>query len=88
MRRLWWCATTDMAADGLNKGSIARAQLLAVARDGAWFPKLPLKMFQEAKRVPVVSCGEFAKTRAAAGTYTSILDYEFAAALSEAKIAV
>ena len=74
-----------MAADGLNKGSLARTQLLAVARDGAWFPKLPLNMFQEAKRVPVVSCGEFAKTRAAAGTYPSILDYEFEAAACDAK---
>jgi hypothetical protein len=86
MKRLWWCATTDMAADGLNKGSVARTQLLTVAREGAWYPKLPLKMFQEAVKVPVVTSPEFARSRATAGSKQSfsifsLLDYEYLTAL-------
>jgi hypothetical protein len=89
--RMYWIDTRDMLADGLNKGSVARTQLLAVAREGAWYPKLPLKMFQEAVKVPVVTSPEFARSRATAGSTQSfsvfsLLDYEYVTALLETKM--
>jgi len=36
MRKLWWCDTIDMLADGLTKGSISREALIQVSKTGIW----------------------------------------------------
>ncbi len=36
LRALWWVDTRDMAADGLNKGLVARSVLLNVPATGIW----------------------------------------------------
>ena len=36
LNKIWWVDTRDMLADGLNKGSIPREPLLALASHGTW----------------------------------------------------
>ena len=36
LNKIWWVDTRDMLADGLNKGSIPREPLLALASTGTW----------------------------------------------------
>ena len=36
LNKIWWVHTEDMIADGLNKGSIPREPLLAIAYSGTW----------------------------------------------------
>ena len=36
LNKIWWVHTEDMIADGLNKGSIPREPLLAIAYSGIW----------------------------------------------------
>jgi hypothetical protein len=66
LRRLWWCDTTDMLTDGLNKGAVPRTQLLATARAGAWWPVKPMRLFQEVRHTPVTTASQFAQQRATA----------------------
>jgi Reverse transcriptase (RNA-dependent DNA polymerase) len=54
LRKLYWSATEDMAADGLNKGAVSRAACINVPSLGQW---TPLKEYAEhtekAKRITV-----------------------------------
>jgi hypothetical protein len=43
VKRLYWIDTADMLADGLNKGSIARAALLQVPSSSQWILRFPAK---------------------------------------------
>ena len=36
LRRLWWCDTRDMCADGLNKGAVSRKALLLTTSTSEW----------------------------------------------------
>ncbi len=36
LRKLWWVSTTDMAADGLNKGGVSRSGIMKLCMSGTW----------------------------------------------------
>ena len=36
LRKLWWVSTTDMAADGLNKGGVSRSGIMKLCMTGTW----------------------------------------------------
>ena len=61
LRRLWWCSTRDMVADGLNKGLVPRTALLELASTGIWVLKDQCKLFQEVQHHPIESSTDFAK---------------------------
>jgi hypothetical protein len=53
LRRVWWVDTTDMTADGLTKGAIARTALLQLSNTGKYNCLKPCKLHQEAIKVPI-----------------------------------
>jgi hypothetical protein len=57
-----WADTRDLIADGLTKGSIARADLLAFSMTSLWLLKHTFELFKEPHHVPVVSAVEQART--------------------------
>ncbi len=36
LKKLWWCSTTDMVADGLNKGGVSRSAIMKLCMTGEW----------------------------------------------------
>ena len=36
VRRLWWCDTDDMLADGMTKGAVDRDAILKLCNNGLW----------------------------------------------------
>ena len=36
LRKLWWVSTTDMSADGLNKGAVSRSGIMKLCMTGTW----------------------------------------------------
>ena len=36
LRKLWWCDTLDMIADGLTKGAVSRSSIIRVCETGEW----------------------------------------------------
>ena len=50
-----WADTRDLIADGLTKGSIARAALLAFSCTSLWELKHTFELFTEPKKVPILS---------------------------------
>ena len=36
VRRLWWCDTDDMLADGMTKGAVDRDAILQLCNNGLW----------------------------------------------------
>ena len=48
LRRIWWVDTTDMTADGLTKGAIARTALLQLSNGGKYNCLKPCKLHKEA----------------------------------------
>jgi hypothetical protein len=50
-----WCDTRDMVADGLNKGIIARKDLINYSTTGNWILQHPFQIFREKLKVPVAS---------------------------------
>ncbi len=53
LRRLFWCDTSDMLADGLGKGTVSRAALMAVGETGEWLLRYTPKGFSEVNIVPL-----------------------------------
>ncbi len=51
LKKLWWVDTRDMIADGLQKGSIGRAELLALGYEAQW--KLCYDFIQHSERLSV-----------------------------------
>ena len=50
-----WCDTRDMVADGLNKGIIARKDLINYSTSANWILQHPFQTFREKRKVPVSS---------------------------------
>ena len=57
-----WADTRDLIADGLTKGSIARAALLAFSCTSLWELKHTFELFTEPKKVPIVSAAAQARS--------------------------
>jgi len=57
-----WADTRDLIADGLTKGSIARAALLAFSCTSLWELKHTFEIFTEPKKVPIISAAVQART--------------------------
>ena len=53
--RMFWIDARDMLADGLNKGSIARAPLLEVPASGVWSRLFAAKWVRHRSRVQLMS---------------------------------
>jgi hypothetical protein len=62
LKRLWWCATSDMVSDGLNKGAVPRTALLRLASSGRWDLELPVMVFQESRHAPIGNAEDFIRT--------------------------
>ena len=41
LRKLWWCDTRDMIADGLTKGVVDRSAILRISEQGEWHLQHP-----------------------------------------------
>ena len=55
LSKLHWCDTRDMASDGLNKGAVSRAGLLAIANEGVWTLLHASKSHSEHRYEPIQS---------------------------------
>jgi hypothetical protein len=54
LRRLWWCDTHDMVADGLNKGTVNRDALIRLSTTGEWRLANRAVAHSETVHVPLV----------------------------------
>ena len=61
LQRLFWVDTKDMLADGLNKGSVSRQELLEFGHSGEWVIKFKPHGFSESLYEPIVSVSESAE---------------------------
>ena len=55
IRSIVWADTRDLIADGLTKGSIARADLLQFSMTSLWKLKHTFELFTEPHKVPIIS---------------------------------
>ena len=58
IKRLFWCDTTDMIADGLNKGACSREALLRLGATGIWEIQFAPVGFSEKVHQPIHSVKE------------------------------
>ena len=58
IKTIVWADTRDLIADGLTKGSIARAALLAFSMTSLWQLRHTIEIFTEPVRVPIISSAE------------------------------
>ena len=58
IKTIVWADTRDLIADGLTKGSIARAALLAFSMTSLWQLKHTFEIFTEPVHVPIISSAE------------------------------
>ena len=53
LKRLWWCCTEEMVADGLNKGAVSRKALTDLALNGMWILRMDRRCFSESQHTPL-----------------------------------
>ncbi len=74
LRKIWWCETTDMLADALTKGIIARGALIETCTNGTWMVRRPCEQYQVSEALRMNRIAELKSMGPAAGHTRLALD--------------